>query len=87
MKLTSSAASPFARKVRICAIELGLIDRIVLEPVGGAHRDAKQMSSMLKRALADSLRQFQGVKVKDLLASRHARLMGYGKFKETSTDS
>ena len=66
---------------------LGLIDRIVLEPVGGAHRDAKQMSSMLKRALADSLRQFQGVKVKDLLASRHARLMGYGKFKETSTDS
>jgi acetyl-CoA carboxylase carboxyl transferase subunit alpha len=66
---------------------LGLIDRIVSEPVGGAHRDAKQMSSMLKRALADSLRQFQGVKVKDLLASRHARLMGYGKFKETSTDS
>jgi len=66
---------------------LGLIDRIVSEPVGGAHRDAKQMSSLLKRALADSLRQFQGVKVKDLLASRHARLMGYGKFKETSTDS
>jgi len=66
---------------------LGLIDRIVSEPVGGAHRDAKQMSSLLKRALADSLRQFQGVKVKDLLASRHARLMGYGKFKETSADS
>jgi len=66
---------------------LGLIDRIVSEPVGGAHRDSKQMSALLKRALADSLRQFQGVKVKDLLASRHARLMGYGKFKETSADS
>ncbi|HWY72540.1 MAG TPA: acetyl-CoA carboxylase carboxyltransferase subunit alpha [Burkholderiaceae bacterium] len=66
---------------------LGLIDRIVSEPVGGAHRDPKQMSSLLKRALADSLRQFQGVKVKDLLAARHARLMGYGKFKETSADS
>src|SRR5258706_856198 len=66
---------------------LGLIDRIVSEPVGGAHRDLKQMSALLKRALADSLRQFQGVKVKDLLASRHARLMGYGKFKETSADS
>jgi acetyl-CoA carboxylase carboxyl transferase subunit alpha len=66
---------------------LGLIDRIVSEPVGGAHRDPKQMSVMLKRALADSLRQFQGVKVKDLLAARHARLMGYGKFKETSADS
>src|SRR5207253_9924109 len=66
---------------------LGLIDRIVSEPVGGAHRDPKQMSALLKRALADSLRQFQGVKVKDLLAARHARLMGYGKFKETSADS
>ncbi len=66
---------------------LGLIDRIVSEPVGGAHRDPKQMSVLLKRALADSLRQFQGVKVKDLLAARHARLMGYGKYKETSADS
>ena len=66
---------------------LGLIDRIVSEPVGGAHRDPKQMSTLLKRALADSLRQFQGVKVKDLLAARHARLMGYGKFKETSAES
>jgi len=66
---------------------LGLIDRIVSEPVGGAHRDPKQMSALLKRGLGDSLRQFQGVKVKDLLAARHARLMGYGKFKETSADS
>ncbi len=66
---------------------LGLIDRIVSEPVGGAHRDPKQMSALLKRALGDSLRQFQGVKTKDLLAARHARLMGYGKFKETSADT
>ena len=66
---------------------LGLIDRIVSEPVGAAHRDPKQMSALIKRALADSLRQFQGVKVKELLAARHARLMGYGKFKETSADS
>jgi acetyl-CoA carboxylase carboxyl transferase subunit alpha len=66
---------------------LGLIDRIVSEPVGGAHRDPKQMCSLLKRALADSLRQFQGLKLKELLAARHARLMGYGKFKETSADS
>jgi len=65
---------------------LGLIDRIVSEPVGGAHRDPKQMCALLKRALADSLRQFQGVKVKDLLAARHARLMGYGKFREAPAD-
>jgi len=65
---------------------LGLVDRIVTEPVGGAHRDPTQMAALLKRALTDALRQFQGVKTKDLLASRHERLMGYGKFKETSAD-
>src|SRR5215467_8600995 len=63
---------------------LGLIDKIVAEPLGGAHRDAKQMAALLKRALADSLRQFQGMRTKDLLAARHTRLLGYGKFKETT---
>ena len=66
---------------------LGLVDRIVAEPLGGAHRDASQMAALLKRALGDALRQFQGVKTKDLLAARHTRLMGYGKFKETSTEA
>jgi acetyl-CoA carboxylase carboxyl transferase subunit alpha len=66
---------------------LGLIDKIVAEPLGGAHRDAKQMAALLKRALADSLRQFQGMRIKDLLAARHTRLLGYGKFKETTPDA
>ncbi len=61
---------------------VGLIDKIVTEPLGGAHRDPKQMASLLKRALADTLRQFQGIKTKDLLASRYQKLMSYGKFKE-----
>ncbi|MFN8762363.1 MAG: acetyl-CoA carboxylase carboxyltransferase subunit alpha [Burkholderiales bacterium] len=64
---------------------LGLIDRIVSEPLGGAHRDHKAMAQMLKRALADALRQFQGVKIKDLIAQRHERIMAYGKYKETAT--
>jgi acetyl-CoA carboxylase carboxyl transferase subunit alpha len=66
---------------------LGLVDRIVAEPVGGAHRDPTQMAALLKRALTDALRQFQGIKTKDLLANRHTRLMGYGKFKETSAEA
>jgi len=66
---------------------LGLIDRIVAEPLGGAHRDPKQMAVLLKRALADSLRQLQALKPKDLLAARHARLLGYGKFKETTPEA
>jgi acetyl-CoA carboxylase carboxyl transferase subunit alpha len=66
---------------------LGLIDKIVAEPLGGAHRDPKQMAVLLKRALADSLRQFQGMRTKDLLAARHTRLLGYGKYKETTPDA
>ena len=66
---------------------LGLVDKIVAEPLGGAHRDPKQMAALLKRALGDSLRQFQGMKTKDLLAARHTRLLGYGKFKETTPDA
>ena len=61
---------------------LGLIDKIVAEPVGGAHRDPQQMSVLLKRALADSLRQFQGMKTSELLAQRYQRLEAFGKFKE-----
>jgi len=61
---------------------MGLIDKIINEPLGGAHRDPKQMAALVKRALADSVRQFQGVKTKDLLAARHEKLMSYGKFKE-----
>jgi len=66
---------------------LGVIDKIVAEPLGGAHRDPKQMASMLKRALADTLRQFQGMKTKELLAARHERLLAYGKFKSTTAES
>ena len=63
---------------------LGLIDRIVNEPLGGAHRDPAQMGQLLKRALADALRQFQNIKPVDLVKQRYDRLMGYGKFKEIS---
>jgi len=64
---------------------MGLIDKIIQEPLGGAHRDPKQMYVLVKRALADTLRQFQGVKTQDLLATRHEKLMSYGKFKETKS--
>ena len=62
---------------------LGLIDKIVNEPLGGAHRDHKAMAALLKRTLAESLRQFQGISVKELQARRYERLLAYGKFKET----
>jgi acetyl-CoA carboxylase carboxyl transferase subunit alpha len=62
---------------------LGLIDKIVSEPVGGAHRDSKAMSAALKRALGDALRQVIDLKVKELLDRRYDRLQSYGRFSDT----
>jgi acetyl-CoA carboxylase carboxyl transferase subunit alpha len=63
---------------------LGLIDRIINEPIGGAHRDPQQMAQQLRRAISDSLRQLQALDLKGLLRQRHDRIMAYGKFKDTS---
>jgi acetyl-CoA carboxylase carboxyl transferase subunit alpha len=61
---------------------LGLIDRIVNEPLGGAHRDPAQMALMLKRALGEALRQFQNIKPAELVRQRQQRILAYGKVKE-----
>jgi acetyl-CoA carboxylase carboxyl transferase subunit alpha len=62
---------------------LGLIDKIVTEPVGGAHRDTKAMCASLKRALGDALRQVNDLKLKELLDRRYERLQSYGRFTDT----
>ncbi|ANH66551.1 acetyl-CoA carboxylase carboxyltransferase subunit alpha [Mitsuaria sp. 7] len=64
---------------------LGLIDKIVSEPVGGAHRDPKLMASSLKRALGDALRQVSDLKTKELLDRRYERLQAYGRFSDTKS--
>jgi acetyl-CoA carboxylase carboxyl transferase subunit alpha len=61
---------------------LGLIDKIVTEPLGGAHRDHQQMADSLKKAIADSLRAFQDLDTESLIAQRHVRIRALGKFKE-----
>ena len=66
---------------------LGLIDKIVAEPVGGAHRDYDAMMANMRKALTESLKTFQGMKVDALLQRRHERLMSYGKFKEIESKS
>ncbi|MFY7904354.1 MAG: acetyl-CoA carboxylase carboxyltransferase subunit alpha [Rubrivivax sp.] len=83
---TAERASEAAEALGITAHRLkalGVIDRIVSEPVGGAHRDVPWMSAQLKRALSDSLRQLSDLKPKDLLARRHERLRSYGRFVDT----
>ena len=62
---------------------LGVVDKIVNEPVGGAHRDYKQAAAFLKRALSDAYRQISDLKLKELLDRRYERLQGYGRFTDT----
>jgi acetyl-CoA carboxylase carboxyl transferase subunit alpha len=61
---------------------LGLIDKIVSEPNGGAHRDPAAMAQMLKKALLETLRHLQGFSLDTLLENRFDRLMAHGRFKE-----
>ena len=61
---------------------LGLIDKIIAEPLGGAHRDPTAAAQSLKKSLQDGLRQLAGKSVSELVEMRFERLMGYGKFKE-----
>ena len=66
---------------------LGLVDKIVNEPVGGAHRDHKQMGAFLKRALGDAYRQLTDLKPKELQDRRYDRIQSYGKFADTKADN
>lgn len=61
---------------------LGLIDRIINEPVGGAHRDHRAMAQGVKKALQDALKQVAGLSSSELIERRFDRLMSYGRFKE-----
>ncbi len=65
---------------------LGLIDKIVNEPLGGAQRDHAAMAQNLKKALQDALKQLSGLSASELLAQRYERLMSYGRFKEQPAD-
>jgi acetyl-CoA carboxylase carboxyl transferase subunit alpha len=61
---------------------LGLIDRVVNEPLGGAHRDHRAMALALKKVLHDTLKQLVTLPPAELIERRFERVMGYGRFKE-----
>ena len=65
---------------------LGLIDKIISEPLGGAHRDHAAMAQNLKKALQDALRTFANKGIDELIEARFDRLMEYGKFKEVESE-
>jgi acetyl-CoA carboxylase carboxyl transferase subunit alpha len=61
---------------------LGLVDRVVNEPVGGAHRAPQVMAASLRKAIQDALRQVADLTPAELIERRYERLMNYGKYKE-----
>jgi len=63
-------------------LELGLIDEVVPEPLGSAHRDPEATAQTLQNALVTHLRELEALNTSDLLAQRAARLESLGVFKE-----
>ncbi|HYT96232.1 MAG TPA: acetyl-CoA carboxylase carboxyltransferase subunit alpha [Casimicrobiaceae bacterium] len=62
--------------------QLGLIDKVVNEPLGGAHRDHAAMTVTLKKALVEALRHLQEQPLDAMIEAREDKILGYGKFKE-----
>lgn len=64
--------------------ELGLIDQIINEPLGGAHRDIVAMASNIKQVLLDNLEIFESIPLDRLLDQRYDRLMKFGNYADRS---
>jgi len=82
---TSDKAELAAEALGIVAPKLktlGLVDKIISEPPGGAHRDHAAMMGLLSKGLTDSLRQVSGLDTEALLERRYARLQSFGRFTE-----
>jgi len=82
---SASKASEAAEAMGITAqrlLELGLIDEIVDEPLGGAHRDMDAIAASLKQSLMATLSQLDAISTDAMMQARYARLMQYGKYEE-----
>ena len=62
--------------------EFGLVDEVLPEPLGGAHRDPKAMAEVVRNALLNSLNEFTQLSTEALLEKRQQRLASFGQFKE-----
>ena len=63
-------------------LELGLVDKVIREPLGGAHRGARSMAIRLKAVLLNQLDELEAMSQADLLERRYRRLRSYGAFQE-----
>ncbi|HEV2111262.1 MAG TPA: acetyl-CoA carboxylase carboxyl transferase subunit alpha [Gammaproteobacteria bacterium] len=61
---------------------LGLIDGVLKEPLGGAHRDVDAMAATIKKALLDNLARLERLSMDELMEARYKRFTSFGSFKE-----
>ena len=81
----STRASEAAEALGITAPKLkalGLVDKILTEPLGGAHRDPQAMAATLKKAIADSLKTLSEKSPEIIVQERQKKLLELGRFKE-----
>jgi acetyl-CoA carboxylase carboxyl transferase subunit alpha len=78
---SSEYASAAAEAMGVTSVrleELGIVDKTIPEPLGGAHRDVAVAAANIKLALLDQLDRLQAMDLDDLVARRYDRLMSYG---------
>jgi acetyl-CoA carboxylase carboxyl transferase subunit alpha len=63
--------------------ELGLVDEIIKEPLGGAHRDHVEMVGNIKTALVSELNILSEISSEEIISLRKDKIRKYGNFKET----
>ncbi len=83
---SADKAEDAAEAMRITADELskfGLVDEVLEEPLGGAHRNPNAMAEVIRNALIKSLDELDGVTPEQLLENRQRRLASFGAFRET----
>lgn len=82
----SSHADKAARALRFTSrdlVELGIVDEVIPEPLGGAHRNHRQMAMTLKGALVDALQSLEGLPKDQLVDRRYDRFRRIGEFEES----
>jgi acetyl-CoA carboxylase carboxyl transferase subunit alpha len=82
---SADKAQEAAEAMRITAqslSEFGLVDEVLPEPLGGAHRNPAQTAEVIRNAVLDTLGQLDELSIEQLLEARQRRLAGFGQFKE-----
>ena len=83
---SAEKASQAAEAMAITSSKLlahGLIDGVIDEPLGGAHRDIDRMKESIKKTLVHELAQLTSKPIDELLTERYTRLMSYGQYAES----